>query len=193
MEQPATKATEILDAAERFARRAGYNGFSFRDVAAEVGIKSASVHYHFPTKGDLGAALARRYSDRFFERLGDASDLAHPSHTLVERFAGLFRESLVENDPMCLCGMFGAEIAALPEQVGAEVRSFFGHCIDWLAAAHARASRGLVSHQTPPREQALTLLATLEGALILARTLKDADIFDRIAASAVPGWRAPRR
>ncbi len=88
MVQPATKAIEILDAAERFARQAGYNGFSFRDVAAEVGIKSASVHYHFPTTGDLGAALAGRYADRFFERLGAASDIAHPSHTLVERFVG---------------------------------------------------------------------------------------------------------
>ncbi len=193
MEQPATKAIEILDAAERFARRTGYNGFSFRDVAAEIGIKSASVHYHFPTKGDLGAALARRYSDRFFERLGDVNDLAIPSHTLVERFVGLFRESLVDKDQMCLCGIFGAEIAALPEEVGAEVRSFFKNCIDWLAAAHARVSRGLVSQEMLPRDQALTLLATLEGALMLARALQDADVFDRIAASAVPGWRAPLR
>ncbi len=193
MEQPATKAIEILDAAERFARRTGYNGFSFRDVAAEIGIKSASIHYHFPTKGDLGAALARRYSERFFERLGDVNELAHPSHTLVERFVGLFRESLVDNDQMCLCGIFGAEIAALPEEVGAEVRSFFEHCIDGLAAAHARVSSGLISQEMPFREQALTLLATLEGALMLARALQDADVFDRIAASAVPGWRAPLR
>ena len=193
MEHTATKAIEILDAAERFARRTGYNGFSFRDVAAEIGIKSASVHYHFPTKGDLGAALARRYSDRFFERLGDVNDLAIPSHTLVERFVGLFRESLVDKDQMCLCGIFGAEIAALPEEVGAEVRSFFKNCIDWLAAAHARVSRDLVSQEMPFREQALTLLATLEGALILARALQDAEVFDRIAAFAVPGWRAPLR
>ena len=193
MEPLATRANEILDVAERFARQAGYNGFSFRDIAGEVGIKSASVHYHFPTKGDLGAALARRYADQFFDRLGPASDIAVPSHTLVERFVGQFRNSLAENDQMCLCGLFGAEIAALPREVGAEVASFFERCIDWLEAAHARASRGLVGQDTPPRERALSLLATLEGALILARTLKDAEIFDRIAASAVPGWRAPIR
>ncbi len=193
MEPPATTATEILDAAERFARRAGYHGFSFRDVAAEVGIKSASVHYHFPTKENLGAACARRYADRFFERLGSASDLAVPSHTLIGRFVGQFRESLVEHDQMCLCGLFGAEIAALPDEVGAEVRSFFERCIDWLEAAHARASRGIVGVDPAPGERALALLATLEGALILARTLRDAEIFDRIAASAVPGWRPPIR
>ncbi len=193
MEPMATRATEILDAAEGFARQTGYNGFSFRDIAAEIGIKSASVHYQFPTKGDLGAALARRYGERFFERLGPASDIAVPSHTLVERFVGQFRESLVEGDRMCLCGLFGAEISALPPEVGAEVAAFFERGIDWLDAAHARASRGLVGQETPSRERALSLLATLEGALILARTLKDPEIFDRIAASAVPGWRAPIR
>ena len=31
-------------------RRGGFHGFSFRDLAADVGIKSASVHYHFPIK-----------------------------------------------------------------------------------------------------------------------------------------------
>ncbi len=193
MEPPITKAGAILDSAERLARIAGYNGFSFRDVAAEVGIKSASVHYHFPTKSDLGAALARRYADRFFARLGDPSDLAHPSHTLIERFIAGFRDTLAIDGQMCLCGLFGAEIAALPEAVGAEVRSFFERAIDWLETAYGRASRGIVGDDTAPRDRALALIATLEGALILARTLQDPAIFDRVAASAVPGWRPPPR
>jgi TetR/AcrR family transcriptional repressor of nem operon len=188
-----TKAEEILASAERFARDAGYNGFSFRDIAAEVGIKSASVHYHFPTKGDLGAALVRRYADHFFNELGDASDLAYPSHTLIERFVGAFRNSLVVDGQMCLGGLFGAEIAGLPDEVGSEARLFFTRCVDWLDAAHARASRGAIGEGTPPDDRALTLIATLEGALILARTLRDQAVFDRVAASAVPGWRPPIR
>ncbi len=185
------KAEEILASAERLARDAVYNGFSFRDIAAEVGIKSASVHYHFPTKGDLGAALARRYADRFFENLGEASDLAYPSHTLIERFVAAFRDALVVDDRMCLGGLFGAEFAALPDEVAAEARLFFTRCVDWLDAARARASRGAIGEETPRGDRALALIATLEGALILARTLRDPEVFDRIAASAVPGWRPP--
>lgn len=41
-------------------RNGGYGGFSFRDLAAEIGIKSASVHNHFPTKAAMAAAVARR-------------------------------------------------------------------------------------------------------------------------------------
>ncbi|WP_254065657.1 TetR family transcriptional regulator [Acidisoma sp. L85] len=34
---------------------------NFRDLAAQVGIKAASIYHHFPSKADLGAAVARRY------------------------------------------------------------------------------------------------------------------------------------
>ena len=64
------KAEEILDAAETMARTGGYHGFSFREIAKQVGIKAASVHYHFPGKDDLGAAVTRRYTDRFLAALG---------------------------------------------------------------------------------------------------------------------------
>ncbi len=65
MKERTSKAEQILDAAERMARTGGYNAFSFREIAKEVGIKAASVHYHFPGKQDLGAAIAKRYTDRF--------------------------------------------------------------------------------------------------------------------------------
>ena len=53
-----TNAREaILEAAKRTAQAHGYSGLNFRELAAEVGIKGASIHYHFPTKADLGAAV----------------------------------------------------------------------------------------------------------------------------------------
>ncbi|MFT5578547.1 MAG: TetR/AcrR family transcriptional repressor of nem operon, partial [Paraglaciecola psychrophila] len=62
---------ELLKVAQLKVRSGGYNSFSFRELAAEVGIKSASVHYHFPTKSDLGAAVAHQYTDEFLKALGD--------------------------------------------------------------------------------------------------------------------------
>src|SRR5216684_6839557 len=43
----------------------GYSGLSFRELAKDVGIKSASIHYYFATKGELGAALASRYTAHY--------------------------------------------------------------------------------------------------------------------------------
>src|SRR6201996_9573655 len=55
--------TAIMDAAERRIQLGGFGGFSFREIAADVGIKSSSVHYHFPTKEDLAAAVIRRWAE----------------------------------------------------------------------------------------------------------------------------------
>src|ERR1700722_14446086 len=64
-------AQRLMDLAEDHIRDSGYGGFSFRDLAAEISIKSASVHHHFPTKATMTAAVARRYGDRFLaESLG---------------------------------------------------------------------------------------------------------------------------
>ncbi len=184
MESTATKADQILDAAERLARDRGYNGFSFREIAAAVGIKSASVHYHFPTKADLGAAVTRRYTDRFLAALGDPADPATSPKSLLERFVAAYRHAVVDDKQMCLCGMFGAEVAALPAMVGAEVKTFFERNVDWLAVVLSRLAAGGAGDQAAPRRQALTILAALEGALIVARTFERSDVFDRIAEEA---------
>ena len=63
-----------MDLAEAHMRNGGYAGFSFRDLAAELGIKSASVHHHFPTKATMAAAVARRYAERFFAAVARHSD-----------------------------------------------------------------------------------------------------------------------
>ncbi|MEM1385768.1 MAG: helix-turn-helix domain-containing protein [Pseudomonadota bacterium] len=99
--RPPDRRDRILDIAEHLAPRRGYHGFSFRDVAAGVGVKSASVHHHFPTKSDLTAALADRYRTRFLGMLGEPSG----PEALRLLVAG-YRAALVEADAMCLCGFF---------------------------------------------------------------------------------------
>lgn len=157
----------ILDAAERRARKVGYNGFSFRDLAADVGVKSSSVHYHFPTKADLAEALASRYADRAMERLGDPAAVA--PNDAIDRVVALFRDSLLRDDQMCLCGMFGAERDALPQAARAAVAGYFERVLAYLEVA-------LGGRSGAP--SAVSVLARLEGALILARTLQDPSVFE---------------
>lgn len=167
--RPKDRRAQILDSAERLARRGGYNGFSFRDVAAEVGVKSASIHYHFPTKADLAVALTERYGDRFIEALGPPGV---PGAHL--RLIGAFRKAVEGEDKMCLCGVFGAERACLPEPLADPVAAFFSRLAAW-------ASEGLdeAEGQTAGGE---ALVAGLQGALLTARATNDPALFDRVAA-----------
>jgi TetR/AcrR family transcriptional regulator, transcriptional repressor for nem operon len=60
----------ILDVAERLVQTRGFNSFSYADIATELRITTASLHYHFPSKAELGSALITRYEGRFAEALG---------------------------------------------------------------------------------------------------------------------------
>ncbi len=98
---------QILEAAERRVRSVGFANTSFRDIAKDVGVKSASVHYHFPTKADLGEALIAAYTERFEARLAAISlDELIPA---ITNFVGLYSEALVLDESICLCAIMGAE------------------------------------------------------------------------------------
>ena len=169
-------AIRILDSAERMARQGGYNSSSFREIATEIGIKSASVHYHFANKEVLGAALAERYTNRFLDGLGEPT--AEDADEMLRRYAASYRQALIEDGQMCLCGMFGAEISDLPDPVARQTRAFFVRNIQWLGQVFQAKGLGPKDAET----KAARLIAALEGAMILSRSLKDDALFDRITA-----------
>lgn len=157
----------IMDSAERRIRSGGYGGFSFRDLAADVGVKSASIHYHFPTKGDLVAAVARRYNDRVAQAVNDR---VAAGAGVVAAWREVFRGALAEGPAMCLCGSLGAIAAELTPEVSNEVRRFFDRGVESLMTAGL--SRG----------EATRIFATLEGAILIASARNDASIFDAATA-----------
>src|SRR5579871_3369117 len=130
-----TKRDEILDVAEAMIRNAGFNAFSTRDVAGAVGIKSASVHYHFPTKADMGVAVTERYTNRFLEQLGDPGRFKNGAREVIALYVNSFRETLVRDDKLCLCAVLGAEIGGLPLELGSHTRIFFDRNLAWLRKA----------------------------------------------------------
>lgn len=168
MTSPSPTAQRILDAAERRVRAAGYTALSIRDLAADIGIKSASLYHHFPTKERLVAGVADRYVRRFLDRVAGAGD--GPARIAAYRDA--FRAALRTDGHVCLCGVLGAESAGLPEAVRAETRRFFRETLAHLAD-------GLRGITADPEADAMAILARLEGAMILARALDDLEVFDR--------------
>lgn len=178
----ADKSEEILDAAERMARRGGYNGFSFREVASAVGVKSSSVHYHFPTKQDLAVAMAKRYTENFLKSLGDPTGYSSAS-AAIEAYKDAYRRALIEDGLMCLCGIMGAESEHLPLSVRAETKAFFQRNLDWLVEVYSH--HRVLDEDRAKRKLAAHVIATLEGGLILARTTDDIDLFEG-AASYIP-------
>ena len=171
------RTDHILEVAEGMARVGGYDAFSFREIAKSVGIKAASVHYHFPSKEALSAEMTRRYTTRFLEGLGDPNDPDQTPAELLSDYIANFRKALVEDKAMCLGGILGTQREHLPPQAAEETAQFFAKNVVWLATlfTHAGAAK--------PRALAITTLATLEGAMLVAHNLGDASAFDTVAES----------
>ena len=119
--------TAILDTAQELIQRAGVNAMSYADISAVVGIRKASIHYHFPTKDDLVAALLDRYNP-YFLKLVDLIVVSPESAEIkLRRYCGLFEATLSagEQDKACLCGMLGTELATLKNPLVARVTQFY--------------------------------------------------------------------
>jgi len=165
---------QILDTAQLLAQNRGVGGFSFRDVANEVGIKSASIHYHFPTKDDLIIELARRYREMFFQQLEELTrDIAGPEDR-IKALIGIFQTVLIEENRMCLCGMLAADAELLSDEARSEVARFYDECIDWLSREWAN-----VGHENP-RHMAIDTFVRLEGGMLISRISASTEPFEVI-------------
>lgn len=168
--------TNILDAAERFIVQGGYNAFSFRDIAEVVGVKSASVHYHYPTKEDLVAAVIARYTKCFSELLPDPNNEALDPKVLLKGFIDGFKVKIVDHHDMSLCTMLISNKSILPEEVRTELAMFYQLKLYWLSQVFERLEG---ADADAALLQASQLLSCLHGASILVQGTNQPIFFDR--------------
>jgi TetR/AcrR family transcriptional repressor of nem operon len=168
----------ILDIAERLIQVRGYNGFSYADIAATLKITKASLHYHFPTKADLGRSLMERYRDNFLSALAAIDANAATPREKLDRYVAIYASVLAANR-MCLCGMLAAEYATLPKPVRAEVTRFFEANDVWLAGVLEQGRHEGLPFAGSAIDAARLIVAALEGAMMLARCHGDVARFQR--------------
>jgi TetR/AcrR family transcriptional repressor of nem operon len=167
----------VMAAARATVQAHGYNALSFRELAKEVGIKSASVHYHFPTKGDLCAALARRYTEEGSAFLAELLVTSNDATWCMDRYTEIFRSALANENRMCLCGIMSAELDDLPAEVRTEIGRFAEMNVGWLTKVLWRATPS--ADEQDLHDHAMAIFAAIEGAQLVARGCQDISIYDR--------------
>jgi TetR/AcrR family transcriptional repressor of nem operon len=182
----------ILDIAERLLQTHGYNAFSYADIAQSLHITKASLHYHFPTKAELGRRLIERYEQSFLQALADIDKSSDSVNEKLRRYVGLYGEVL-RNDRMCLCGMLAAEYATLPKPMKMGLKHFFDENERWLVVV---LKDGLAAKKLrfagSARSVAQLLVGALEGAMMLARSYDDIARFESTANRLLAGLRVTR-
>jgi TetR/AcrR family transcriptional regulator, transcriptional repressor for nem operon len=166
----------ILAVARRMVQAHGYNALSIREVATEVGIKGPAVHHHYPTKGDLGAALARQYSDDALAYLDGLLERQKSERTQFDDYIKIFRAALENDNRMCLSGILAAEHHDLPDAVKVEVERFMDINVEWLTRLLSLDAER--KDKKANKARAMAIFAAVEGAQLIARGRADIRIFD---------------
>jgi TetR/AcrR family transcriptional regulator, transcriptional repressor for nem operon len=170
----------IMEAARLTVQDLGYSGLSFRELAKDVGIKSASIHYYFPSKGELGAALASRYTKHYAEYFDGLLEQGLDTQTCMARYTNVFADTLRNENRMCLAGILSAERNELPDEVRTEVVKWGDMNERWIA-------RVLAMRNSPkPKEipgRARAIFAAVSGAQLIAHSRGDVSVYEEIIAA----------
>ncbi|MWL89228.1 TetR/AcrR family transcriptional regulator [Cupriavidus sp. SW-Y-13] len=171
---------QLLEHASVLIRQRGYNGFSYRDLAELVGVKTSSIHYHFPAKDDLVQEVVKLYRERSQARLA-AID---PALSLCEQAWQYIRplRNDIELNQICLAGMLSAEVLALPDAIRIPLQAHYRMHEEWIARLLRRAEieRG-EPYPVPPMALASVLYGAIQNGIITARMSGSTDRLDAAA------------
>lgn len=166
-------AQRLIDVAMELIQTRGFSAISYQDLADRLGIRKASIHYHFPSKTDLGVAALRAYVGGFEAAL--AAIDANPRLSCAKRFDQYcepFRALAATPDKVCMCGALASELFALPEEMRPFIKAFFAMHERWLTALVKHGTKSGEFHRiAAPDKAAHTIFSALQGSLIVRRTV----------------------
>lgn len=127
---PDTK-TRIIRIATNLILEKGYNAFSYADIAKQLNIKNAAIHYHFPTKEDLGLAIM---AERYMETKSLMLSMKENNTLVLEQLKAIFDKYLgrTNENKVCMIGTLGADVLTLPQSMQINLKKDFELLLNWI-------------------------------------------------------------
>lgn len=171
--------TTILDSAERVARARGIDGFSYADLAADVGVTRASIDHHFPSKATLAVALMTRYYEDLETPCAEIDDEYFTDATRLAALVARYHGALEGGQSLCLCVAFSIGAESLSTETIAEMNRLRSMMSDWLCKEFSRGKAdGTIRTVNDPLTEVAATLPLVEGAQLSARVVQDSKRFD---------------
>ncbi|WP_212663946.1 TetR/AcrR family transcriptional regulator [Acaryochloris marina] len=172
--------TKILDVAERLTQTKGFNGFSYLDLADEIGIKNSSIHYHFKAKADLALALVERLHEGHSAVFEDLNKNLDTPQQRLQAVVDYF-QTYIQDEKFCMCGMMAAELQSVSPAVRSRLIAYFKDLQIWLTEQFAAMG------EPDAQNKALRFVSTAEGSLLLARLENDPKIVGQALKTFIHG------
>jgi len=159
---------QVIELAMELLQLRGFNGFSYKDIAEQLGVKNAAIHYHFPSKSDLGVAVAEAYRDQFRRYTAKFHD-----KTWLQKFDAYLAIAISfarQGRRVCPLGVMEAEFFTLPEPVQEAAKALDKEMRAWLSEVLQRGrENGDLHFSGDPDNKAILITAAGQGALQIAR------------------------
>jgi TetR/AcrR family transcriptional repressor of nem operon len=186
-------SADILGCARTLIIAGGYNGFSYADIAAVVGIRKASIHHHFPTKVDLVRTLVERYRAEVDMGIAEFERSSPDAVDQLRSYVGFWEDCI--GDPttsFCVCALLASQIPVLPDEIVLELRAHFRTLSGWLTSVLDRGvKQGTIVLSGSARAEAEAFVATMHGAMLSARAYGEPTILEAIAKPLIDRLVAP--
>lgn len=164
--------SRLLDVAQDLIQRNGVNGMSFQDLSNQVGIRKASVHYHFGSKAELISTLLKQNIDCFGEKLDIIRDTRSSGKTKLKRYFNLFGEGFKtgQQGKGCLFGMLMAEVQSVNNDCRGYLSQFQSLNVEFIETIlMAGKDDGSFRNNINLNNTATLIFSALEGCLLVAR------------------------
>lgn len=177
----------VIAAATRLIHVHGYNAMALDDVLRESGVGKGNFYYHFKSKEDLGHAILDQIVDGFLERTlapcfadPDAAPLGQIRCFLDRVLEAQRQRNCVGG---CVMGNLASELSDVHEGFRTRLATLFTAWHARLATALDSARRrGELADDAEPENVARFVVASLEGAILLAKVSKDIRVMEQCVA-----------
>ncbi len=173
---------EILILARDLLQSRGFSAFSYKDIADGLGIRKASIHYHFPTKDDLGIALLDTYREHVLEWANSERVVEASPEKKLEYLFEVYRKIVDTGKMICPSGMFSSEWNNLSEGLKGKLKELMGEHRRWLVKViRDGRENGDFSTEGDPVDLARLVYAGIQGAVQISRVQGDPSMYDAVA------------
>lgn len=167
-------AEKIMDVAQEMVQTRGYHAFSYRDISEVIGIKTASIHYYYPSKPDLAKALLSRIRGMFEEALEGIDAEGGDVKTRLRKFTGIFLDTYGDEGRLCPFCMIATTQKTIPEEVQDEVKLFWSKGEEWVQNLLEEGQEtGDLELIESVQFLSRMMVSSLEGAMVVAKAFDD--------------------
>ncbi|NIJ39516.1 TetR/AcrR family transcriptional repressor of nem operon [Sphingopyxis panaciterrae] len=172
-------ASKLIDEAGQLITNAGYNGFSYADLAERLGIRKPSIHHHFPSKVDLVVAVVEQQRAAIRSQIAALESGTPDAIGQLLAYVDYWKRCIGDQSAsFCLAGVLAVELPGLPPEVGEAVQRHFNDLGLWLERVMTLGvEQGSIRLELEPRTSSQFFQTAIYGAMVMARAYGDPDKF----------------